>query len=75
MKLMVLDRSLGKDSPYSHIGSVNLNHKLMSWVRMDEDGAVVNRCFRSPKALSAARDHVNGTLGEVSAERGAAMLL
>jgi hypothetical protein len=38
MKPLVLNGSLGKDGPYSDVGSVNLNHKLTSRVWMDEDG-------------------------------------
>jgi hypothetical protein len=36
MKLLVLDGLLGKYGPYFHVGSVNLNHKLTSWIWMDE---------------------------------------
>ncbi|XP_042167664.1 transmembrane protein 174 [Oncorhynchus tshawytscha] len=62
-------------TPYSHVGSVNHHHKLTGRIRMDEDGAVGSRCFRSTNALFTAGDHVNGTLGEVSAEWGAVRLL
>ena len=37
--ILVLDGLLGKNGPYSHIGSINLNHKVASRVRVDEDGS------------------------------------
>ena len=38
-------------------------------------GAVGKRCLKSRNGQSVAEDHVNTTLGEVSAERGEATVL
>ena len=68
MLLLVLGRPLGQDGPHSNVRNVNLNHKLTGRIGM---GAVVKRCLRSKIILSTAGDHVNSTVGEVSAERRA----
>ena len=65
----------GQDSSHSYIRSVGLHHKLTGQVRMDYGEVVVKQCLRSRNTRSAAGDHLNGNLGEVSAERGEARVL
>jgi hypothetical protein len=66
MQLKIQGGTMGQDSPHSNVQSIDLHHEL---------GAVVKQCFRFRNAQSAPGDHVNGTVGEVSAERAEATVL
>jgi hypothetical protein len=37
---LVLGITLGQDGPHSNVRSVDLNHELTGWIRMDEDGGL-----------------------------------
>jgi hypothetical protein len=51
MKLLVLGRSLGQDFPHSNVRSINLYHKLLRWVQMDEDGCCCEQMLQVHKGF------------------------